>query len=72
MDAVNGPWGTSALVDNFYSISMYETVYLYCYSGETVAGLRVLGYDAVSVKSGMGAPVTDTRGWADEAFDVVQ
>jgi rhodanese-related sulfurtransferase len=46
-----------------------------CYSGQTagqtVGVLRLLGYDAVSLKHGMGTGKTGDTGWANEGFDLV-
>lgn len=46
-----------------------------CYSGQTagqtVGILRLLGYDAVSLKHGMGTGKTGDTGWANEGFELV-
>ena len=51
-------------------------IVVYCYSGQTagqtVAALRVLGYDAVSLKGGMGVGPNAPLGWANNGFPVVQ
>jgi rhodanese-related sulfurtransferase len=53
-----------------------QPVYVYCYSGQTagqtVGIMRLMGIDAMSVKSGMGTPVTTPSGWSNEGFPVVQ
>lgn len=50
-----------------------KRIIVYCYSGQTsgqtVAILRLLGYDAVSLHSGMGVGRTGDRGWANEGFE---
>jgi len=47
-----------------------------CYSGQTagqtVGILRLLGYDAVSLKHGMGTGKTGDTGWANEGFELVK
>ncbi len=73
--AINIPWG-AGMQENFSQLPTDEKVYVYCYSGQTagqtVGVLRMLGYDAVSVKSGMGTAGTAGSGWANEGFPVVQ
>lgn len=70
------PWG-KGMQEKFESvIPMDKQVVVHCYSGQTAgqatAILRLLGYNAVSMKSGMGTPVTGASGWANEGFPVVQ
>ncbi len=69
------PWG-QGMQEKFADLPKDETFVVHCYSGQTagqaVAILRLLGYDAVSLKSGMGTPVTGDTGWANEGFPVVQ
>ncbi|AGA70376.1 rhodanese-related sulfurtransferase [Desulfitobacterium dichloroeliminans LMG P-21439] len=52
-----------------------KKIVAYCYTGQTagqtVAILRLLGYDAVSLNSGMGMPSTPGSGWANKGFPVV-
>jgi rhodanese-related sulfurtransferase len=59
----------------FDTLPKDKQILVYCYSGQTagqtVAILKLLGYDAASIKSGMGTPVTGGSGWANECFDVV-
>ncbi len=47
-------------------------IIVYCYTGQTagqtVAILRLLGFDAVSLNSGMGMPATGATGWANKGF----
>ncbi len=73
--AINIPF-VAGMQESFGDLPMDKTIVIYCYSGQTagqtVGGLRALGYDAVSLKSGMGTPVTDPSGWANEGFEVVQ
>ena len=53
-----------------------KKIIVYCYTGQTagqtVAILRLLGYDAVSLNSGMGMSATGSNGWANKGFPVVQ
>lgn len=69
------PWG-KGMQEKFVDLPKDETFVVHCYSGQTagqaVAIMRLLGYDAVSLKSGMGTPVTGASGWANEGFPVVQ
>lgn len=73
--AINIPFG-GGMQEQFAQLPKDEKVYVYCYSGQTagqtVGVLRLLGYDAVSVKSGMGTAVTAGSGWVAEGFPVVQ
>jgi rhodanese-related sulfurtransferase len=73
--AVNIPYG-KGMQESFSQLPKDKTVVVYCYSGQTagqtVGILRLLGYDAVSLKSGMGTPVTAPNGWMNEGFPVVQ
>jgi rhodanese-related sulfurtransferase len=73
--AINIPFGAD-MQKSFSQLPKDEKFYVYCYSGQTagqaVGILRLLGYDAISVKSGMGTPVTAPSGWANEGFPVVQ
>ncbi|MBI9109387.1 MAG: rhodanese-like domain-containing protein [Spirochaetales bacterium] len=69
------PWG-KGMQEKFSSLPKDETFVVHCYSGQTagqaVAILRLLGYDAVSMKSGMGTSVTGASGWVNEGFPVVK
>ncbi|MGL1891559.1 MAG: rhodanese-like domain-containing protein [Spirochaetaceae bacterium] len=72
--AINIPFGAGMQV-NFTDLPKDKKVYVYCYSGQTagqtVGILRLLGYDAVSVKSGMGTPGTGTSGWSNEGLPTI-
>ncbi len=72
--AVNIPWA-AGMQEQFSTLPMDKKILTYCYSGQTagqtVAILRLLGYDAVSIKSGMGTGVTGASGWVNEGFPVV-
>ena len=73
--AVNIPWG-AGMQEKFSMLPKDETFVVYCYSGQTagqtVGILRLLGYDAISMKSGMGTPATGGSGWANEGNPVVK
>ena len=53
-----------------------KTIVVYCYTGQTagqaVAGLRLMGFDAVSLNAGMGTTANAPAGWANKGFPVVQ
>lgn len=73
--AINIPFG-AGMQEKFAQLPKDEKVYVYCYSGQTagqtVGNLRLLGYDAVSIKSGMGTAGTGGTGWGIEGLPVVQ
>lgn len=69
--AINIPFG-KGMQKNFNKLPKDKTIIVYCYSGQTagqtVAILRLLGYDAVSLHSGMGTKLTGNRGWSNEGY----
>lgn len=73
--AVNMPFGLN-MNTYFKDIPRDKTAIIYCYSGQTagqaLAVLRMLGYEALSLNSGMGTPVTAPAGWINEGFPVVK
>jgi rhodanese-related sulfurtransferase len=73
--ALNIPFG-KGMEQQFGMLPKDKKIVVYCYTGQTagqvVAGLRLLGYDAVSMHSGMGTPATGTAGWLNKGFPVVQ
>lgn len=73
--ASNMPWG-KGMNDLFASLPADKKIIIYCYSGQTagqtVAGLKLLGYDAVSLKGGMGVGANAPLGWANKEYPVVQ
>ncbi len=73
--AMNIPFGAD-MQKKFGELPMKKNIVVYCYSGQTagqtVGILRLLGFDAVSIKSGMGTPVTAPSGWGNEGFPVVK
>jgi len=60
---------------SFATLPTDKTVVVYCYSGQTagqtVASLRLLGYDAVSLKGGMGVGSNAPLGWSNQGYPVV-
>ena len=67
-------WG-DGMQQNFSSLPADKKIIVYCYTGQTagqtVAGLRVLGYDAVSLKGGMGTGANAPQGWSNNGYPVV-
>ncbi len=74
MGAINIPFG-AGMQEAFADLPRDETVFVYCYSGQTagqtVGIMRLMGIDAVSVKSGMGTAGTAGSGWSNEGFETV-
>ncbi|WP_019849195.1 rhodanese-like domain-containing protein [Desulfitobacterium sp. PCE1] len=72
--AVNIPFA-KGMQTSFEQLPKDKKVIVYCYTGQTagqtVAILRLMGYDAVSLNSGMGMPSTAGAGWANKGFPVV-
>jgi rhodanese-related sulfurtransferase len=72
--AVNIPWGPD-LPEMFMSMPMDKKLIVYCYSGQTagqtVGALRALGFDAVSLRGGMGTPLNAPMGWMNQGYPVV-
>ncbi len=73
--AINIPWG-KGMEEYFGQLPEDMKIVVYCYTGQTagqtVAGLRMLGYDAVSLNGGMGTAANSPSGWANKGFDVVK
>jgi len=73
--AVNIPWG-DGMNEFFGQLPTDKKIALYCYSGQTagqtVAGLRLLGYDVVSLRGGMGTGRNNPLGWSNQGYEVVQ
>ncbi|MCL0065265.1 rhodanese-like domain-containing protein, partial [Dehalococcoidia bacterium] len=67
--AINIPYSRGMQVE-LAELPTDKRIIVYCYSGQTsgqtVAILRLLGYDAISLNSGMGVAKTGPRGWANE------
>ena len=75
MGAINIPFG-AGMQEAFADLPRDEKVFVYCYSGQTagqtVGIMRLMGIDAISVKSGMGTSGTAGSGWGNEGNEVVQ
>ena len=73
--ATNIPFG-KGMETSFSKLPKNKKIIVYCYSGQTsgqtVAGLRMLGYDAVSLNSGIGIPATGDAGWGNKGYPLVQ
>lgn len=73
--AKNIPFG-KGMEKSFGTLPKDKKIIVYCYTGQTagqtVAALRLLGYDAVSLNSGMGTPATGKAGWVNKGYPVVQ
>lgn len=67
-------WG-DGMQKQFGSLPADKKIVVYCYTGQTagqtVAGLRVIGYDAVSLKGGMGKEANAPQGWSNQGYPVV-
>lgn len=73
--AINIPWA-KGMQEKFNTLPKDKKIIVYCYTGQTagqtVAVLKMLGYDAVSLNSGMGTKANAPAGWANKGFPVVQ
>jgi rhodanese-related sulfurtransferase len=72
--AANVPFGKT-MMDNLGGVPKDKKVVVYCYTGQTagqaVAGMRLLGYDAVSLNGGSGMPSNVPQGWTNKEFPLV-
>lgn len=73
-NAINIPFG-STMFEGLTNLPLDQQIVVYCYTGQTagqtVAALRLMGYDAVSLYGGMGTPATEPRGWKNQGFPLV-
>jgi len=71
--ATNIPWA-KGMQEKFSTLPKDKKIIVYCYTGQTagqtVAGLKMLGYDAVSLNGGMGTKGNAPAGWANKGFAV--
>ncbi|MFW5996131.1 MAG: rhodanese-like domain-containing protein [Halanaerobiaceae bacterium] len=71
--AANIPW-EAGMQEYFGQLPEDKKIVVYCYTGQTagqaVAGLRMLGYDAISLNGGMGTDANDPHGWTNQDFEV--
>lgn len=69
------PWGQGMEL-SFETLPMDKKIVVYCYTGQTagqtVAALRLLGYDAVSLNGGMGMAPNAPLGWSNQGMPVVK
>ncbi|MBU0934158.1 MAG: sulfurtransferase [Spirochaetes bacterium] len=72
--AINFPFGAT-MWDGLANLPTGKKLISYCYSGQTanqgIALLRLLGYDAVSLRFGMGNARTAPGGWSNKGYPVV-
>jgi rhodanese-related sulfurtransferase len=73
--ALNIPFG-KGMEQKFNILPKGKKLIVYCYTGQTagqtVAGLRLLGYDAVSLNGGTGMPSNAPAGWVNKGFPLVK
>ncbi|WP_202709903.1 rhodanese-like domain-containing protein [Sporosalibacterium faouarense] len=73
--AENIPFGKE-MHKEFNTLPKDKKIIVYCYTGQTagqtVATLRVLGYDAVSLNGGTGMSSNEPLGWANKGFSLVK
>lgn len=73
--AINIPFG-KGMEQKFNTLPKGKKLIVYCYTGQTagqtVAGLRLLGYDAVSMNGGTGMPSNTPSGWVNKGFPLVK
>lgn len=73
--AISMPY-SAGMQASFANLPADKKLIVNCYSGQTagqtVGILRLLGYDAVSLKHGMGTGKTGDTGWANEGFELVK
>lgn len=73
--AENIPFGKD-MYKEFNTLPEDKKIIVYCYTGQTagqtVAALRVLGYDAVSMNGGTGMEANAPSGWLNKGFELVK
>lgn len=73
--AVNISFG-KGMEQKFNTLPKDKKIVVYCYTGQTagqtVAVLKLLGYDAVSLNAGMGMEANKPAGWVNKGYPVVQ
>lgn len=73
--AENIPWG-AGMEKQFSILPTDKKIVVYCYSGQTagqtVAGLKLLGYDAVSLNGGIGVGANAPLGWINQEYETVK
>ncbi len=72
--AVNVPFSKDTL-KNLMGVPKDKKVVVYCYTGQTagqtVAAMRMLGYDAVSLNGGAGMASNAPSGWTNKGYELV-
>jgi len=72
--AINIPFGKN-MDSNFVLLPKDKKIIVYSYTGQTagqtVATLRILGFDAVSINGGLGKEANYPSGWINKGFDLV-
>ncbi|MCK5763763.1 MAG: rhodanese-like domain-containing protein [Clostridiales bacterium] len=73
--AINIPYGNT-MIAGIKELPMDQKIIVNCYSGQTagqtVAIMKLMGYDAVSVNGGMGTPANNPIGYNTKGFELVQ
>jgi rhodanese-related sulfurtransferase len=73
--AINIPFA-KGMEKHFGSLPRDKKIIVYCYTGQTagqtVAVLRMLGYDAVSLNGGAGMPSNAPQGWVNQGYPLVK
>lgn len=73
--AINVPWG-QGMQASFVELPRDKKLVVYCgsgqRSGQLAAALRLLGFDAVSLRNGLGTPGNYPAGWANKGYALVQ
>ena len=71
--AINIPFSGN-MVSDLKSLPGDKKLIIYCYSGQTsgqaTAAMRLLGYDAVSLRGGIGHAKNQGMGWKNQGFPV--
>lgn len=72
--AKNVPFGKGQIA-GLTDVPKDKKVVVYCYTGQTAgqttAGMRLLGYDAVSLNGGAGKEMNQPMGWTNKGFELV-
>ncbi len=72
--AKNVPFGKGQ-IEGLVDVPKDKKVVVYCYTGQTAgqatAGMRLLGYDAVSLNGGAGMESNQPMGWVNKGFEMV-
>ena len=73
--AKNIPFG-NMMHKEFNTLPKDKKIIVYCYTGQTagqtVAALRLLGYDAVSLNGGTGMAPNEPQGWVNKGYSLVK